>query len=318
MSLSFVMSCTNEAPCFENFVTSPGSEKSNIIALALVEKGQLAEADITEALLDAGTAAPDDVIEAIRTLQLAGKAMYFPNGHLNGMKSLPEEKVATNVYGLETDAKPTGEVTNMFQFKYEYFFSTQTVKFMNWLRQNLKNYDVVYWTEKYVHVIEKKKVTWYNIGSVITGNAAETISGGFDMKYLGDGEPVPYGPCDASLLEGFTSLTITDPVLDALKLAKDTCSSNCNVFTAVAGGALSTTLDFNVTGQSSCLTWKIFLDCSTTPLADDAITVKIHPLTGIVTVTSMPANTTAKFRVVAISDACVIGEYCMKLVTKPA
>lgn len=315
--LSFVMGCSNEAPCFENFLTSPGSEKSNIIALALVEKGELFGEDVTEALIADGTTDPNDVIDIVRALQLSGKAFYFPNGHLNGQKSMPEEKMASNVYGLETDAKPTGEVTNMFQFKYEYFFSTQTVKFMNWLRQNLKNYDVVYWTERYAHIIEQKKVTWYNIGHVITGNASEIISGGFDMKYLGDGEPVPYGPCDASKLEYFTKLTITNPTLDALKLAKATCSSDCNVFSAVAGGTLSTTLAFAVTGQTSCLTWELHPYCSSSPvLVGD--TAQINVNTGLVTITTQAANVKKRYRVIAISNACVLGEYCIEVVTKPA
>ena len=131
---------------------------------------------------------------------------------------------------------------------------------------------------------------------------------------MGDGEPVPYGNVDASKLEGFTKLTITDPTLDALKLAKDTCGSPCNVFTAVAAGTLTTTLDFNVTGQTNCLKWELHVDCGgalpTGTLIDEN--------TGIVTVNAQPANTKRKFRVLAISSACVVGEYCMEIVTKPA
>lgn len=318
--INLVMACSNDAPCFENFLTSPGSEKSNIIALALVEKGELEAEDVTEENLtnpSTGIPGPDDVIEIVRSLQLAGKAYYFPNGHLNGKKSKPDEKMASVTYGLQNDPQPTGEVNNVFEFVYEYFYSTQTVKWMNWLRQNLKNYDVVYWTETKVHLVVGKKVTWFGIGSEITGNSADIINGGFSFRYLGDGEPVPFGNIDASKLEGFTKLTITDPTLDALKLAKDTCGSPCNVFTAVGAGALSTTLDFNVTGQSNCLTWYLHPDCSNTPvLVGD--TAQINANTGIVTVTSQAANTKKKYRVIAVSSACVVGEYCMEIVTKPA
>lgn len=315
--INLVKACSQDVQCFENFITSPGSEKSNIIALALVEKGELKAEDVTEENLTnptTGIPVADDVIGIVRALQLAGKAYYFPNGHLNGKKSKPEEKMASVTYGLQNDPQPTGEVNNVFEFVYEYFYSTQTVKWMNWLRQNLVNYDVVYWTETKVHLVVGKKVTWFGIGHEITGNSADIINGGFSFRYLGDGEPVPYGKVDASKLEGFTKLTITDPTLDALKLAKDTCGSPCNVFTAVAAGTLTTTLDFNVTGQTNCLKWELYVDCGgalpTGTLIDEN--------TGIVTVNAQPANTKRKFRVIAISSACVVGEYCMEIVTKPA
>lgn len=318
--INLVMACSNDAPCFENFLTSPGSEKSNIIALALVEKGELEAEDVTEALLSDGTTAADDVIDIVRALQLSGKAYYFPNGHLNGKKSKPEEKMASVTYGLQNDPQPTGEVNNVFEFVYEYFYSTQTVKWMNWLRQNLVNYDVVYWTESKVHLVLGKKVTWFGIGHEITGNSADIINGGFSFRYLGDGEPVPYGNVDASKLEGFTKLTITDPTISAAFVVKGTCGSDCNVFIGDLGSVdtLDGTLNFDVTGQSSCLTWSIYLDCETTPLGSSATPVKIDANTGIVTVAGYPANTSRKYKVVAVSDACVIGEYCMKIVSLPA
>ena len=315
--INLVKACSQDVPCFENFITSPGSEKSNIIALALVEKGELKAEDVTEENLTnptTGIPVADDVIGIVRALQLAGKAYYFPNGHLNGKKSKPEEKMASVTYGLQNDPQPTGEVNNVFEFVYEYFYSTQTVKWMNWLRQNLVNYDVVYWTETKVHLVVGKKVTWFGIGHEITGNSADIINGGFSFRYLGDGEPVPYGNVDASKLEGFTKLTITDPTLDALKLAKDTCGSPCNVFTAVAAGTLTTTLDFNVTGQTNCLKWELYVDCGGALPTGTLIDAN----TGIVTVNAQPANTKRKFRVIAISSACVVGEYCMEIVTKPA
>lgn len=315
--LNLVMACANEAPCAENFLTSPGSEKSNIIAFALAKKGALLTDSVSEALLSDGTTDPSDVIGIVRALQLEGKAFYFPSGRLNGKKPKPEEKMASQAFGLRTDAAPTGDVTNMLQFTYEYFFSTQTVKWFNWLRKNLEQYDAVYWTESKVHIIEGKDLTFHNIGYEITGNAGETIYGGFDVKYLGDGEPVPYGPIDNSLLLDFTTLTISNPTLDALKLALATCSSTCNVFKAVAGGALSTTLQFAVTGNASCLTWELYPDCSpTTVLVGD--TAQINAITGLVTVTAQAANVKKKYTVMAISDSCVVGSYCMEIVTTPA
>lgn len=318
--LNLVMGCSTDIPCPENFLHDPSSEKANIIAIAVIQKGKLAAEDVTEALISDGTTDPNDVIGIVRDLQLLGQAMFFPNNYINGIQPKPEEKLASVAFGTSTDPKPTGDVTNMVQLTYKNMFSTQTIKWFNGVRKNIRPYDIVYWTESKIFIVEGEDVTFHNIGYDITGNAADTIYGGFDVKWIGEGQPVPYGPIDKSLLDGFTQLTISNPTLDALKLALSTCQGQdgCKVFEAVAGGTLSTTMAFAVTGQTSCLTWSIFRDCISTPLAADATPVKINPLTGVVTINTLPANTSNKYRVVAIADSCVVGEYCMKIVTKPA
>jgi len=316
-TLNLLMACSDEAPLFESFIATPKSEKSNIIAVALVNRGELAAEDVTEALISDGTTDPNDVVDIVRALQLSGKAFYFPKGKINGKKAKPDEKVSSQTFGLDLDPKPTGEVGIMLSFMYEYFYSTQTTKWFNWLRENKANYDLVYWTENYVHIVENKSLIFHNVGSEITGNAAEIITGGFDVKYLGDGEPVPYIGVDASKLEGYTKLTIADPTIDTDDLVKGTCSANCNVYAAVATGTLTTTLQFAVTGQTSCLTWQLHADCSKATVGGSD-TAQINPITGLVTVTAQLANTRKKYRVVAISDAGVLGEYCLELVTKTA
>lgn len=328
--INSLLSCMNDAPCFDNVLTSPGSEKSNIIALALIEKGQLAANDFSETNVRLTPSVADSVIGFVREMQVLGKAVFFPSGHLNGIKLQPEEKMQTITFGLQDSPQPTGETLNGFQFKYEYFYTTQGVEWFNWLRQNLGKYDLVFWTENYVHFVEGKKLTFFNIGAPISGNASETIVGGFDVKYLGDGEPIPYVHNSASYLEGFTSLTIANPTIDALKLALAACSdSNCKTYEAVATGTLSTTLSFHVldfptetSGDdidvNSCVKWEIYENCGTTKLASDASPTKIDPLTGVVTLTTFPANTERKYTVVAITNSCVRGEFCFKIRTKPA
>jgi len=318
--LNLVMGCSTDLPCPESFLHDPTAEKANIIAIAVVQKGKLAAEDVTEALISDGTFDPNDVITTVRELQLLGQAMFFPNTYINGVQPKPEEKLASVAFGRATDPKPTGDVTNMIQLTYKNMFSTQTTKWFNGVRKNIRPYDVVYWTESKVFIVEGEDVTFHNIGYNITGNAAETIYGGFDIKWIGDGQPVPYGPIDYNLLDGFTKLTISNPTLDADDLALSACQGGdeCKVFTAVAGGALTTTMAFAVTGQTSCLTWSIYRDCIAAPLAEDATPVKINPLTGLVTITALTANTSNKYRVVAVADSCVVGEYCMKIVTKPA
>jgi len=253
--LNLVMGCSTDLPCPESFLHDPTAEKANIIAMAVVQKGKLAAEDVTEALISDGTFDPNDVITTVRELQLLGQAMFFPNTYINGVQPKPEEKLASVAFGRATDPKPTGDVTNMIQLTYKNMFSTQTTKWFNGVRKNIRPYDVVYWTESKVFIVEGEDVTFHNIGYNITGNAAETIYGGFDIKWIGDGQPVPYGPIDYKLLDGFTKLTISNPTLDADDLALSACQGGdeCKVFTAVAGGALTTTMAFAVTGQTSCL-----------------------------------------------------------------
>lgn len=329
--INSLLSCINDAPCFDNVLTSPGSEKSNIIALALIEKGQLAANDFSETNVRLTPSVADSVIGFVREMQVLGKAVFFPSGHLNGIKLQPEEKMQTITFGLQNDPQPTGETLNGFQFKYEYFYTTQGVEWFNWLRKNLGKYDLVFWTENYVHFVEGKKLTFFNIGAPISGNAAETIVGGFDVKYLGDGEPIPYVHSTVDLLEGFTSLTIGNPTIDILKLAFTDCSdSNCKTYVSLPSTVpLSTTLSFDVVDfptetsgddidVNSCLTWEIYENCGTTKLASNASPTKIDPLTGVVTLTTFPANTERKYTVVAITNSCVRGEFCFKIRTNPA
>lgn len=321
--LNLVMGCSTDIPCPENFLHDPSSEKANIIAFAVVDKGKLAEEDVTEFYMEnpgSGIPTPNEVIDVVRDLQVIGKAMYFPNGYINGIQPKPEEKLASVAFGTSTDPKPTGDVTNMVQLTYKNMFSTQTIKWFNGVRKNIKKYDIVYWTESKVFIVQGEDVTFHNIGYDITGNAADTIYGGFDVKWIGEGQPVPYGPIDKTLLDDFTKLTISNPTLDADDLALSNCQGgdSCKVFTAVAGGALTTTMAFAISSLAPCITWSIFRDCEYTPLASNATPVKINPLTGLVTITSLTANTSNKYRVVAVADSCVVGEYCMKIVTKPA
>lgn len=316
--LSYLASCSTDQPCIENFQSMPENVKSNVVAIALVNPGELATEDVTVSKVMSGETPADTVIDVVRELQLAGKAIFIPKPHLNGKLTPADQKVQTKKYGNSAVQKTTGDVMNKFEFDYELYFSTQNVLFFNWLRENLKDYDVVVWTDSTVSIIADEDLAWDVPGYEFTGNGDDNVDGKFGFSYLGKGQPVPIRGIDPKKLIGFTSLTITDPTISSAFVVKDTCGSDCNVFTGAAGGTLSGTLDFNVTGQSSCLKWSIYLDCATTPLGAAATPVKINANTGVVTLATYPANTVTKYKVVAISDACVVGEYCLKIVSLPA
>ena len=120
--LSYLASCSTDQPCIENFQSMPDSVKSNVVAIAAVNRGELATEDITVANLLAGGVGiptPDEVIDKVRELQLAGKAFYIPKPHLNGKLLPADQKVQTKKYGNSAVQKTTGDVMNKFEFDYK-------------------------------------------------------------------------------------------------------------------------------------------------------------------------------------------------------
>lgn len=315
--LAYLASCSTDIPCPENFQNMPDSVKSNAVAIALVNQGELQAVGVTLAKVLSGETPADEVIQFVRELQLAGKAFFIPKPHLNGKLMPADQKVQTKKYGNSAVQKTTGDVMNKFEFDYELFFSTQTVMFFNWLRENLKDYDVVVWTDSTVSIIADEDLAWDIPGYEFTGNGDDNVDGKFGFSYLGKGQPIPIRGIDPKRLIGFTSLTITNPAISSAFVVKSTCGSDCNVFVGAVGGTLSGTLNFDVTGQSSCLKWSLYLDCIEGALSSAATPLKIDENTGIVTVATFPANSVAKYKVVAVSDACVVGEYCFKIVSLP-
>jgi len=319
--LSFLVSCTADKPYAPTFLKEPGTVKSNAVAMAIVDRGELALEDVTaENLRNPASGVPtaSEVIGIVRELQLAGKATYLPKGHLNGKMPKFEQFLQTKTYGNAPAPKPTGEGTVKFEFDYEHFFATQSVEWFNWLRQNVEDSDVVIWTDKTVMIITDEDIVWDVPGYELTGNSNENIDGSFGFMYIGQGQPVPYFGVISKDLFGYTALTIADPTLDEAKLAKATCSSDCIVFDQQGtAGALTTTLDFNVTGSTACLKWYLYPDCSNT-VVGSGDTAQININTGIVTVTAQASNTKKRYRVVAVSNAGLMGEYCMEIVTKAA
>lgn len=313
--LNYMATCSTDKPYAPMFTTQPKSERSNAIAIALVDAGELALEDVTNAKIKDGTTAASDVIGIVRALQLEGKAIYLPKGNILGSKPMGENLVQTTKYGNAAVAKQTGEVKTTFEFTYEHYFEAQSVEWFNWLRQNLEDYDVVVWTENKVTVIEDQDIAWNVMGYDLTGNSEDTVNGKFGFTYLSVGDPVFYPGVVSKDLTGYTALTIADPTPNTTKLVKQACSSDCTVFTAVAAAPLTTTLAFTVATVSNCLTWDLRPDCSNSSvLVGD--TAQINPITGVVTVTAQAANTKKRYRVIAMTNSGIVGEYCMEIVTK--
>lgn len=310
--LSLMLSCEEEKACFENHLAPPPTDKSVIIAISLVKKGELATAGVTVEALSDGTMKPDEVIDEVRDLQRAGKAVYYPKGVIKGSKPMPTEVVNDQTYGLDTEAKPTGDVTVTANVLYQYFYSTQTVAFHNRLRKNREKYDMVYWTDKTVVIVQGTDIAFFNIGHTISGDANQTINGGFDFRFLHDGEPLPFFHNASEALEGFTKFTITPPTLSA-SITADTCSGSCKRYTGTyASGGLAGTMTFAVSDAgASCVKWEI-VKCGADELP---VGVSINEATGVVTFASFTSAQLSKFTVVAYNETCLAGEFCFEIRT---
>lgn len=310
------MSCDEEKPCFENFLAKPKTDKGVIVAVALVDKGALAgyTTPITVDALRDGTVEGADVIDAVRALQMGGKAVFYPKGTIRGTKPLPTEMVNDQLYGTETEASPTGDVTVTASIAYKYFHSTQTVEFHNHLRRNLTRYDLVYWTERTVTLVSENKITFYNIGSNIPGDASQSISGSFDFRFESDGEPLPFSHDDAAALEEYTKFTITPPTL-SVNITADTCSGTCKRYLGSYEGpatGASGTMTFDVSdAEASCVKWQL-VKCGGGALP---VGIAINETTGVVTLTSFASANPTKFTVVAYNETCLAGEFCFEIRT---
>lgn len=317
MALDILLSCDEEIPCFENFLAKPKADKGVIVAVALANKGALAgyTTPITVSALRDGTIDGADVIDAVRSLQKAGKAVFYPKGTVRGTKPMPTEIVSDQLYGTETEASPTGDITVTASIAYKYFHSAQTVDFHNHLRRNLTRYDLVYWTDRTVTLVSENKVTFFNIGSNIPGDASQSISGGFDFRFESDGEPLPFYHNAPDALEDYTKFTIAPPVLSS-NITADACSGSCKrylgTYTSPATGA-SGTLTFDVTdSDASCVRWQL-VKCGGGALPTG---IAINETTGAVTLTAFSSPAPTKFTVVAYNETCLAGEFCFEVRTR--
>lgn len=320
--INLVFGCGEEKVCFPNYPTAPGKDKAVVIALAFVEKGGLVAEDITEADIAAGTTPTEDIIAAVRKLQKLNQAVYFPSGHVSGSKPRPTEITDNNIYGLRIDAKTTGEVTNSFVIRYEYSHATQNVRYFNWLRKNTNKYDAVVWTDKSVYIIENYELDFYEIGHELTGNANETVTGGFSFRYLADGEPVPYPYSNASALKEFTTLSFSPPVLTPATdntIAAAACKNKCTRYAATyETGGFSGTIAYALNEDvdvTPCVTWELHKNCGKSPLDPG---VSINPTTGVITFASFNTAGVNQYTVVAYNDSCVVGEVCFEIVATVA
>ena len=295
--------CGETDVCFPNYPTAPRKTKGVYIALGLFNKGALATLNVTNAKISNGTTDDEAVILAARKLHKLGKGIFIPAPNLSGSKPKATEMVDGDVYGLRVDSKPTGDVTSMFSFKYEYFYTTQSVRWFNKLRENSQAYDALVFSDNAFYVIEGRDIDFVNIGTESTGSATENMKGSFDMRFLGYGDPVPHSHDALSLLQGYTKLTITAGT--ATVVTKAVCAGKCDRFTfttsPVTGTIPLTVTDIDV----PCITWEL------KPCAGGALPAGISiTQAGVVTFTAYATLPLTKYIAIAYTDGCVFGEYC--------
>ena len=313
----YEVSCEKDTEIFEAFIKAPKAEKAKIIAIAVLKRGAASAVGITHESLYDGTMKANDVIGKVRELVLLDKGNFLPKGSVFIARPKPEELRENQIFGLRPEANPTGEVKITLNGTYRNYYSTQTVRWFNQLRENREQYDLIYWTENYVHLVLGNDVMFMGIGSEISGSENDSIYGTFSAMYYNDGEDVPYGKINSNLLENYTTLTIVEPVVPSGGTAvftKDACVGGCTMYRAT-GATINATLQFDIAETTSCVEWKLFKDCGRNMVeATDAVQIDSA---GLMTITGMVPGT-HKYKVVAITNSGVPGEFCISFVTKPA
>jgi hypothetical protein len=292
---------TNVNPYTEK-VYNPYLEPSQIYALAIADKGQLAAwggkvgTAPNELFSTAG-----GIVQALRRLELLGKATVFPTGTISGKKAKPVENPSSFVPGNQDEAD-VASVTNSFEFMYRDAWTEQNVEFLNKLRGNHTNKDVFVFTENGVIPVQVAGVSFFGVGSEIEGDKKKDITGGFSLRYTvkaSIGEPKPYFGVDKAALADYAKLTFGAPTAGTNITANGvTCEGGALKYnvTAAQGG----TLTFAVVETTTCLEWAIF-KCNADGTVQDVVTatdkVAISQA-GVVTITTQSAAKTT-FQVVA-------------------
>lgn len=311
-SITELSRCCGNKVNFERYICStPKGTKSNIYAFAMIEQKY---SQNLESAVIAGTLNADDVVGEIRELELLGKAVFFPDGTINGKLPKPEEVKKSQSFGSETDPRATGEVKNTLEITYDYFYSEGGVNFFNNLRKNKTRYDLVYWTSDSVHFVEYKIVNFSDIGYEIDGDSKKHIIGGFKASYFNeDGQDIPYQGVDYTKLAGYTQLTIPAPVVPlGNDLTLNQCPSACVAsYTKTSGNQWIGGFGFAVTETTSCISWSAFKNCD----EELPATASFDNETGILSFVSLPIGK-HKFTIVAENTSGVFGSACIEIIVK--
>ncbi|GAA4464178.1 hypothetical protein GCM10023189_43120 [Nibrella saemangeumensis] len=158
---------------------------SNYIACVMVERDLIT---LGESFTPSGGGQPvlvdaSNIVDLLVGLTFEGKAYFFGNGTVNGSKARPEEMMESQAYGSYTEPRPTGHVKELIEFTYKNSFLN--TPFLNALRRRTKKFDVFVFTDTTVQQIRyrRNQPIFKGIGSALTGNALEEVTGGFQISY---------------------------------------------------------------------------------------------------------------------------------------
>ncbi|GAB4023288.1 hypothetical protein GCM10028808_73270 [Spirosoma migulaei] len=289
--------------------------KGNYIGLFFVPKNTLPDIGSATTFTPPPSGSPvavtvDNIVTMLQALAWNGQCWAFGNGVVNGKRGKPKEDMEKVVFGSRRSARPTGEVEEILDFTFKYFYLNRL--FFNQLRYNFGEYDIYAFTDRSVETYryDLAEPVFLNIGDETAGNNTEEIVGGFQISLGSDGQVDPDLISGSSGFEKLLSVSqfkyTFSPTITTTVLVNVLSGAQFNM-TAGSGGTITRALV--QTTATSVVKFSLF---SADGSAPPALT-SINTSTGVVTIGALTAGTYS-LKVIAENVTGVMGEWAFKVV----
>ncbi len=276
-------------------------DRSSIVFQAFVDRGILPDFGQTSTV--AGIPIINDfanLAQSLRQLELLGKADVFPMDTISGTYS-GSEQMESETYGTQ-DNPDFSQLKAKFDFKWKNHYTERNVAFINSMRGNHNDKDVVMFTHNTftdkgsVLMIKNRRVSVMSSGYKIDGDYSKNVSGGYSIETLLNGDLVPVKGYNIAALYNELRLTLAASVLSAGVTSNSAlpCIGDCITYNVATGGG---TITFPVVEATTCLCYSVYQN-------EDS------PLTGALLTQIKVSN----LGVLSIDGALPAGEYKLNVV----